>query len=287
VTLHGYDINIDPKWWEAGHGGLAMRSYPARLLELAQRPLVHFVAVSNAIRLRAVSFGIPENKITVHYTGVDTSKFSPGGRPLIERDRRVLFIGRLVEKKGCEYLIRAFAKVQDTVPNALLVIVGDGPLREPLRKLTQKMRVHIQFLGALSSADVAKELALARVFILPSVTAKNGDAEGFGMVILEAQASGVPVVTSALGGAEEGISEGITGFAFRERDEKTLSAQIIRLLTDDTLAATFSAAGPRFVAERFELSQCTERLEALYDRLEAASEKTYDDKTQGRNVNCH
>lgn len=267
VTLHGYDININREWWEAGQGGDAMRNYPIRLLELAKHPRVRFIAVSKFIRHRAISYGIPEGKIVVQYIGVDTSKFVPGGRPIVEREPRVLFVGRLVEKKGCEYLMHAFAKVQDAVPDARLVIIGDGQLREPLRQLAEELKVRAEFRGALSSADVRQELRLARVLCLPSVTAANGDAEGLGIVLLESQASGVPVVTSATGGATEGIGNGITGFAFRERDVSTLSTRLIRLLTDHAAAASFAAAGPNFVAENFDLQQCTEGLEALYDKV--------------------
>ena len=265
ITLHGYDINISRDSWEAGNRGQAMRNYPARLSEFANHPRVSFIAVSEAIRSRAISFGIPEGKVEVRYIGVDISKFAPGGRPLIERERRVLFVGRLVEKKGCEFLLRAFANVQEAVPNASLVIVGDGPLRDPLQSLANELKIRVQFRGALSSADVSRELHLTKVFCLPSVTAADGDAEGFGIVLLEAQASGVPVVTSALGGASEGIQEGITGLAFRERDVNALSSQLIALLSNDAVAGSFSIEGPKFAAEKFDLRQCTEKLEALYD----------------------
>jgi glycosyltransferase involved in cell wall biosynthesis len=111
VTLHGYDINICRKWWEAGYGGRVMRKYPSRLLDLAKEPRVRFIAVSEAVRRRAMSYGIPAEKLRVHYIGVDTKKFAPGDRSVVERERRVLFVGRLVEKKGYEYLIRASALV--------------------------------------------------------------------------------------------------------------------------------------------------------------------------------
>lgn len=267
VTLHGYDININPEWWEAGNGGTAMREYPKGLLALASYPQVTFVAVSDAIRERALSYGIPESKITVKYIGVDTSKFTPGGRPIIERSPRVLFVGRFAEKKGCEYLIRAFVKVEEVVPDARLILVGDGDLRERLQHLVRELGVSAEFLGALSATGVLQQLHLAQVLCLPSVTAANGDAEGFGMVLLEAQASGVPVVTSALGGASEGIQEGITGFSFKERDVGTLAAHLVCALTNDTIANALSLASPKFVAEHFCLARCTAALERLYDDL--------------------
>ncbi len=270
VTLHGFDINVDREWWETGHGGLAMRDYPARLLKLAWQPGVSFIAVSEAIRRRAISYGIPARKTAVQYIGVDTSTFTANGRPILERELKVLFVGRLIEKKGCEYLIRAFATVQRAVPEARLVIVGDGPLRESLQRLAMKLDVRVEFCGVLSAAEVREQLNLARVFCLPSVQAANGDAEGFGLVILEAQASGVPVVTSALGGAIEGISEGVTGYSFAARDIDTLTTRLIRLLTDDAIAAAFAEAGPRFVAQNFDLFQRTEELEQAYDKQAAS-----------------
>jgi glycosyltransferase involved in cell wall biosynthesis len=92
VTLHGYDINVDRIWWENGHGGQAMRNYPRRLLALASRPDTHFIAVSHALRGRAIAYGIPPEKVTTHYIGVDAAKFAPGPLSLPERPPRVLFV---------------------------------------------------------------------------------------------------------------------------------------------------------------------------------------------------
>jgi glycosyltransferase involved in cell wall biosynthesis len=267
VTLHGYDINVSREWWEAGRGGPAMRNYPSRLLELAERPRVRFIAVSDAIRRQAVSYGIPAEKIVIQYIGTDPARFAPRGRPIVERARRVLFVGRLVEKKGCEFLIRAFTKVQALLPDARLVIVGDGPLRRPLERLVEELGVYAHFCGVLSNGEVRNELQLARVFCLPSVTAQNGDAEGLPIVLLEAQASGVPVVTSARGGATEAVREGITGFAFPERNIDALAARLVELLTNETIAASIATAGPSFISEKFNLMSCTSALETLYDQM--------------------
>jgi glycosyltransferase involved in cell wall biosynthesis len=270
VTLHGYDINTKREWWEAGHAGQAMRNYPARLKELGQQPRVRFIAVSDAIRRRAVSYGIPENKISVRYMGVDPGKFATSGRPITERGPRVLFVGRLVEKKGCEYLIRAFARVQQIVPDALLVIVGDGHLREQLRLLAQQVNVRALFRAALSSNEVRQELGLARVFCAPSTTAANGDAEGLPIVLLEAQASGVPVVTSIHSGAPEAIRDGVTGFLCKERDVDSLAEKLIVLLRDDRPAHAMSVAAAQWVSQAFDIHSCTSALESHYDELARA-----------------
>jgi glycosyltransferase involved in cell wall biosynthesis len=267
VTLHGYDINVCREWWEAGHGGSRMRSYPERLLKLARQPFVHFIAVSNAIRERAIEYGIPEEKLTVRYVGVDTKRFAPAGRPVAERDPRVLFIGQLVENKGCEYLIRAVAEVQRTVPGVTLAILGDGELRDGLQRLADSLGVRAEFRGAVTSVDVAKELERARVCCLPSVTITNGASEAFGLVLLEAQSSGVPVVSSARGGSVEGLVDGVTGFRVRERDETALADRLLMLLADAPLAASMSEAARRFACASFEIGRKTAELETLYDRI--------------------
>jgi glycosyltransferase involved in cell wall biosynthesis len=105
------------------------------------------------------------------------------------------------------------------------------------------------------------------VMCLPSITAASGDAEGLGLVILEAQASGVPVVTSARGGAQEGIVDGQTGFAFAEHDVPAMAQRLYEVLSDDALAARLSAAAPAFVARAHDLFRQTAALEDLYDRL--------------------
>ena len=267
VTLHGYDINIHREWWEAGHAGPGGRHYPRRLLALARERSVQFIAVSDAIKHDAIRFGIPAEKLTTHYIGIDTARFRPGPVPIADRGPHVLFVGRLVEKKGCEYLLRAMRLVQNQIPEATLSIVGTGPLREALQSLSQSLGLKATFRGALPTAEVKGEFDKARAFCLPSIRAENGDAESFGMVILEAQACGVPVITSARGGAQEGILNGETGYEVAEKDVPVMAQRLIELLTDDAQAARMSALARRFVAERFDISKTTPSLEAFYDDI--------------------
>jgi glycosyltransferase involved in cell wall biosynthesis len=275
ITLHGYDINIYREFWEGTGLRLSTRRYPSRLLAISRHPQVHFVAVSKAIRERAIEYGLPPERIAVRHIGIDTSQFRFSGTPVNQRNRRVLFIGRLVEKKGAEFLIRACARLQSAVPDVELVVVGTGPQAEILRELSRQLGVAVQFLGTLPRSEVKKELDRARVFCLPSVTASNGDAEGFGMVILEAQSSGVPVVTSARGGATEAIIDGLTGWAFPERDVDALVDRLHRLLTDDDAAISMSEAGIAHVGRNFDLRACTKKLEQHYDSIVTARPYTH------------
>lgn len=264
VTLHGYDINIHREWWVGGHGGVHRRAYPRRLLRMARDPSVHFAAVSHAIKRQAIEFGIPEDKISVSYIGVDTDQFKPGGLPIDQRRNRVLFVGRMVEKKAPLLLIRAFLEVRNQVPDAELVMIGDGPLLSEARHLARELDIPVEFMGAQNSETVFSQLHLARVLCLPSVTADNGDAEGFGLVILEAQASGVPVVTSARGGAAEGVLDRHTGYTFNERDMHALIHGLLFFVGTNDNILDGSAAARRNAQVNFDLRICSEELERIY-----------------------
>lgn len=265
VTLHGYDINTRREWWEAGGSGLVRRFYPRRLLAIAHEPSVRFAAVSTAIRDEAVAFGIPPDRIQVSYVGIDTHRFTPGGLPVSQRQPRILFVGRMVEKKAPLVMIHAFARLHQRVSGAELLMIGDGPLLPEAMQLAAELRVPVRFLGSCTPEEVRQQLHDARVLCLPSVTAGNGDAEGFGLVLLEAQACGVPVVTSARGGGIEGLIPGVTGHRVAEGDVAGLASSLEVWLVADALAELAFSAAPRFVRDRFDIQRCVAQLELMYD----------------------
>ena len=267
VTLHGYDINTSKEVWKNGERRW-QRSYPETLVEVASSGRVKFIAVSEAVKATAVAYGLPEKHIFVHYIGVDTGAFKPDvDRPIVKRPRQILYVGRMVEKKGAPLLIEAFDAVLKSVPDAELIMVGDGPLLDECRSLAARLGVPVLFAGSLPSSQVRDLFSHCRVFCLPSITAKSGDAEGLPIVILEAQACGVPVVTSARGGTTEGIVSGKTGFAFAERDVPALGEHLIALLSDDRLATDMSLAARDFAEKKFDLEKCSSRLEDIYDMV--------------------
>src|SRR5690625_4897928 len=267
VTLHGYDITTYKSFWKS-HLNPKFRFYPERLVAMAQDPRVHFIAVSEAIRQRAMEFGLPAEKITVKYIGIDTGKFKPGPIPINERGQRILFVGRLTEVKGTIFLLRAFKRVSHKMPSAKLVIVGSGEDEDALKSFARKNDLPVKFTGALSHSKVLSEFQKAQVFCLPIITTRRANFEAFALFLLEAQVCGVPVVTSAHGGATEGILHGETGFAFTEKDVQALSQYLIQLLSDDELLCSMSDRAQRFVREKFDLKQCTADLEAYYDDID-------------------
>lgn len=266
VTLHGADITTDQKWFSSGRAGRRWKSYPRRLAKLAAEPRVSYVAISENIRRAALAAGLPARRIFVRRIGINPLDFPCAGLPVSQRGPNILFLGRLVEKKGAAYLLTAFEALRRLLPAAQLVIAGDGPERAALESRAAAIG-GVRFTGSFSRAQAQALLAAARVLCLPSVTAASGDAEGLPLVILEAQASGVPVVTSARGGAEEGILDGVTGYAFAERDVAAMTARLHELLTDDVLAERFAAAASLFVAAQHDVQSCTAELESLYDEL--------------------
>lgn len=265
VTLHGTDINLYKSYWESGKKGLAGKFYPARLLAMAKHPNVHIVAVSEAIKKRAIEYGVPADKITVSYIGIDTEKFKPNDTPVSQRSDSILFIGRFIENKGPDLLIRAFAQVQKKLPNAELIMVGEGPLLNDCKILAKSLNANVTFAGKQSSSEIAHMLGNVKAFCLPSKTISSGASEGLGMVLLEAMASGVPCITSARGGAGEAVINNKTGLCFKENDLEALSNQLLTLLTDNKLLEKFAAAGLERAQSVFDNRKTTPKLLQLYN----------------------
>ena len=178
VTFHGLDATrtlADRRRQLA----LTPQLYIRRVGQL-QRRTDRFVTITESVKGVLVEQGFPAAKICVLPLGVDTTYFTAD--PSMKREPVVLFVGRLVEKKGCEYLVRAMAHVQRDVPQARLVVVGDGPLQGSLEAEAAELLQGTQFLGRQPPEAVREWLNRARVFCVPSVTAASGDREGFGVV---------------------------------------------------------------------------------------------------------
>jgi glycosyltransferase involved in cell wall biosynthesis len=223
-----------------------------------------FLAVSEFIRRKLLEQGFPEEKVKVHYTGVDTKKFQPANA---ESDPIILFVGRLVERKGPDYLIRATAQVQEQLPATELVIIGDGPLRADLEKQARESLRRYRFLGMRTAEEVREWLDRASVFCGPSVKMPSGEEEAFGMVYAEAMAMEKPVVAFDSGGVSEVVSNGSTGFLATERDWRGLAEYLSVLLQDARMRKRFGIAGRERVVRYFDLDQQTRILETIYARV--------------------
>jgi colanic acid/amylovoran biosynthesis glycosyltransferase len=258
VTFHGFDATVQDHLADTS---LYQKVYFQRRKALKGKASL-FIAVSEFIKHQLLSQGFPPDKVVVHYIGIDTKCFTP--EPGVEREPIVLFVGRLVEKKGCEYLIRAMGQIQTEMPQVKCVIIGDGELRSDLEQQAQLMLHNYQFLGKQPPEVVRDWMQRAQVFCMPSITAASGDAEGFGLVFLEAQSMGLPVVSFASGGIPEAIAHEETGFLTPERDSDRLARSIYTLLTQPELWHRFSQQGQQRVQANFNLRAQTQLLEQLY-----------------------
>jgi glycosyltransferase involved in cell wall biosynthesis len=220
-----------------------------------------FLAVSDALREKAVALGFPAARTRTHYNGVDLDRFQPLKRP--REPGTILHVGRLVEKKGSADLIRALAGMA----GVRLIVIGDGPLRGQLQRQAGELGVKAQFLGAQSVGEVATWMRRATLLAAPSVTASDGDAEGLPNVVVEAAASGMPVVATRHSGIPEAVEDGKTGFLVREGDAEALGARIGEMLGSANLRREMGFAARALAAERFDRVRLTVRLEAIYDEV--------------------
>jgi glycosyltransferase involved in cell wall biosynthesis len=261
VYYHGLDATMKD---EAAGRSLYTRAY-LRWREKLKREATLILTQSDYLRNVLMAQGFPAEKLRTHYIGIDTSGTPP--RPLAAREDIVLFAARLTQKKGMEYLIEAMKQVQEKHPSMKLVVVGDGSARERLENLAAENLRNFEFIGWQTPVQVNEWMARARLFCVPSVTAHNGDAEGFGMVFIEAQRQGTPVVSFAHGGIVEAVAHGETGLLAPERDSDALAKNLLRLIEDGDLWQKFSQAGYERVCREFDLSTLASELEAIYDQI--------------------
>ncbi|AMW28506.1 glycosyltransferase [Arthrospira platensis] len=230
--------------------------------ETLKREAKLFLTVSKFIHNQLVKQGFPPEKIRSHYHGVDVDKFAPD--PVIVREPVVLFVGRLTEKKGCKYLIKAIAQIQSQQPDLKLVIIGDGPLRTALETAAANTLKDYQFLGLQPPEVVKYWMNRARIMATPSITASQGDSEGLPNVVLEAQAMGLPVVSTYHAGIPEAVIDGETGFLSPEGDVAGLAESILRLFNDAELWQKLSQRSREHMEANFNRDRQTRRLEEIY-----------------------
>jgi colanic acid/amylovoran biosynthesis glycosyltransferase len=261
TALHGFDVTMSDQAIARTRLG---REYLHGRSGL-QRKGALFLSCSSFVRRRGLEMGYPADRTIVHSIGVDVERFQPP--PAGQREKMVLFVGRLVEKKGCGSLLEAMAEVERRSPAVELVVIGGGELRAEYEARAAALGLRCRFLGAQPAAMVRAWMARASVFCVPSVVAASGDAEGFGMVFIEAQAMGLPVVSTLSGGIPEAVKHGETGLLVTERDSKGLAAALLTLIENDELWRRYSVAGRERVVSQFNLLRQTERLENVFTQL--------------------
>ena len=207
-----------------------------------------------------VSCGVPGNKIEVIYNGVDVNFFTPKKRPF--NGFRILYVGRLVHEKGLEELIEAVGKTRNLFPEICLRIVGDGPMRKDLDLMIDNLsiREHVIFEGFRPHSEISGYMDESDLFVLPSYS------EGMPLVVLEAMASGIPVIASRVGGVPEVIRDGFNGFLVEPKDSEALAKRIEEVLSDRDLLRKVSINAAATIRQGFSVEKAAEKISRLYER---------------------
>jgi glycosyltransferase involved in cell wall biosynthesis len=265
LSLHGSDVYI------------AETLRPARRVAgIVFHRAGAITACSDDLAQRAIALGAPRDRVEVVPYGVDPARFRPD--PIARATRRaalgitpqtpVLFAaGRLVRKKGFEYLIDALAKVP-LESGLMAVIAGAGDLADELaaRASAANVATRVRFLGDLAQNEVAAWLATADIIAIPSVRDDSGNVDGLPNIVLEALASGTPLITTPAGGIGSVVEHGRTGLLVPERDSTALASAISALAGDAAERGRLGLAARAAASARFGWERMAGRLEAAYDR---------------------
>ncbi|HXW07256.1 MAG TPA: glycosyltransferase family 4 protein [Vicinamibacterales bacterium] len=262
VSLHGSDVFVAETFAPARRA--------ARLVFARAGAIT---ACSADLASRAIALGADAGRVEVIPYGVDVERFRPdraarsrlrGQLPADEGATVVFAAGRLVRKKGFEYLIEAVGRLPPSA-RTILVIAGHGDLGEELHQRAEvAARGRVTFLGDQPQDAVAAWMSAADVVAVPSVRDEAGNVDGLPNVVLEALASGTPVVTTAAGGIGSVVEDGRTALVVAERDPAALAAALSRLAGDAGLRRRLSASARIVAAERFGWAGAARRFDAAY-----------------------
>lgn len=225
------------------------------------------IALNSDISNHLVEMGADEKKIEIIPNAVDTKLFSPEKINFLEEKWKIshpviLFVGRLVEDKGVKYLLKAFSDVVRDIPDAKLVIIGEGSEEKKLKILKSKLGLdNVFFLGAIEHRFLPNIYAGCDVFVLPSIK------EPFGIVAIEAMAAGKVVIGSYVGGIKDTIVHGVTGYHVQPTNTQQISSYLIRLLTDDHLRKTLGYNARIRAAKKYDQENIIDKVELIYQKL--------------------
>ncbi len=232
-----------------------------------------YIAISNYLKEKIVKLGFPEERINKIPLGVDLIDFNLSDKKFKRDGHKLLTVARLVEKKGIYYGIMAFSKLRKKNQKLEYHIVGDGILYDKFKELIEELGLKewVFLHGAKNKDEIFQLYREADIFVLPSITASDGNTEGQGLVLQEAQLMKLPVVSTFHNGIPEGIVENETGFLVAERDINALSEKISILIGDEQLRNEMGKKGRNLVLEKFDNQKLVKELSTFYQNLISSS----------------
>jgi len=252
--FHGFDAHVDAVVKAQG-------DYRALFAQASA-----MVVVSREMEQDLLLLGAPRGKLVRNSCGVDAERFTSGDPA--QSPPHFLFVGRFVDKKAPHLALSAFERIAERVPEARLTMVGQGPLWESCvqRVRSSPLAGRVDLPGILSPDEVASLLRGARAFVLHSVRALNGDCEGTPVAVLEAMATGIPVVATRHAGIADVVEHEREGLLCEERDVNAMAAHLERLARDPALAVELGRNGRAKVEREHRMQDSIARLQAVLDR---------------------
>ncbi|MEO0265222.1 MAG: glycosyltransferase family 4 protein [candidate division WOR-3 bacterium] len=220
---------------------------------------------SNYMKNSLINLGIRNRIEVIPLANPHTSELEPYKE---EKELNILFVGRLIDLKGVDVLIKSFKIIKEKYANAKLTIVGDGILINELKKLTKLLDLNdVYFKGFLTGEPLHEEYRKAMIFVLPSIVNKSGETEGLGMVLVEAISFGVPVVGSNVGGIPDIILDGKTGLLANPGDPEDLANKIIKLIENPELRKKLVEEGQKHIKENYSWDATLNKLEKIFKEV--------------------
>jgi colanic acid/amylovoran biosynthesis glycosyltransferase len=249
VHFHGYDASVYSVLEKYRDGYARLFGYASAV-----------IAVSRAMQRRLAGLGAPSDNVKYIPYGVDCDFFSEAHPD--QAGPVFVAVGRFTEKKAPHLTLLAFAEVIRQFPEAKLRMIGDGPLLAGCKELSNSLRLGsaVTFLGVRSPADVSDEMKGARCFIQHSVEATNGDSEGTPVAVLEAGASGLPVVATRHAGIPDVVLDGVTGLLVTEHDVMGMAERMLDVARHPDLAQRLGHAARQHVRQNYSSQHCMSQL---------------------------
>lgn len=276
TTFHGYDLTafLRAQSEEASRKPYSKLFKPKGTYDQLFKIGDEFLSISEHWQKRLIQLGCNPAKTAVHHMGIDTKTFPFVPRHLAPKEPiKIITIARLVEKKGVEYGIRAIAQLisqnQDTRPPIQYTIVGDGPLKADLQQLIHRLNASkfIHLVGWKQQPEVIKLLEQNHLILAPSITSAKGDQEGIPVVLMEAMAMGLPVISTLHSGIPELVEEGVSGYLVPEQDVAALTRKLHHLVEQPHLWADMGKAGRQHVENCYNIDKLNR---ALIDIFQAS-----------------
>lgn len=216
-------------------------------------------AITGFLKKTISALGVNEEKIKVIPNGVNLSEF---GQRVERKEHRIICVARLEKYKGIDYLIDAMPEILKSFPRTKLILIGDGSEQKSLATKAKALTIEdrIEFRGDIVHKQIPEELAQSHVFVLPSLE------EGQGLVVLEAQATGIPVIATNVGGIPDFIKNGETGILIKPKDQRAIAQNVIKVFSDSNFSKRLAENAQRYL-EKYEWNNIAQKIDQIYQKL--------------------